>query len=117
MKISPKCERCEEPILPVDFAHDWPSRFRGQMTVRTHLISWVHYTFAGIPALAQPKISHTNIELCDGCWGDLLGWCNQPDQERLKIAAGHRHVEKQIKKVAEERRERQINNMMRDTNE
>ena len=117
MKISPKCERCEEPIPPVNLIKDWPSRFRGRVTLLTHRLTWVHYKIGDNTDPNPLRITNSQMDLCDGCWGDLLQWCNEPNQERLKIAAQHRRYRERVIRTAEERRERQINNMMGETNE
>lgn len=110
--MSDKCQRCDEKIEPVSLAKDWPSRLRGQVTLRTHRVRWQSIHFGSIPSLEHPRITHTELDLCDGCWGELLAWANRPNQERLKIAAENRRNAARVREVAEARREKEISRLM-----
>lgn len=106
------CDRCDEKIRPVDLSKDWPTRLRGRVTLRTHRVWWQSTWFGNTPALDAPRITYTEVDLCDGCWGELLSWVNQPSQERLKIAAENRRNAARVREMAEERRERAIQRLL-----
>ena len=112
--MSDKCQRCEEKIAPVSLGKDWPSRLRGRVTLRTHRVTWVSYRFGSVPSLERPRITNSELDPCDGCWGALLSWATQPGQERLKIAAENRRNAARVKEVAEARREKEIARILRE---
>jgi len=112
--MSDNCQRCDEKIEPVSLAKDWPSRLRGQVTLRTHRVSWMSYRFGSAPSFERPRITNSELDLCDGCWGELLSWATQPEQERRKIAAENRRNAGRIKEVAEARREKEIQEILRE---
>ena len=107
-----KCERCDEKIEPVSLSKDWPSRLRGRVTVRTHRVTWISIRFGNTPSLESPRITNSELDLCDGCWGELLAWATQPEQARLRIAAENRRNKERVVEVAEARREREISRLM-----
>jgi hypothetical protein len=115
-KDLPKCERCNEPIPPVDIKKDWPRRVRGEISTRTHTVTWVFYRFPWGTWGQRERVETTNTKaiLCDGCWGDLLDWITEPGQERAKIAAEHRRTEQRVREVAEARREADVQRHMRE---
>lgn len=113
--MSERCQRCDEKIKPVSPAKDWPSRLRGQVTLHTHRVSWVSYHFGSVPSLERPRITHSEMDLCDGCWGELLSWATQPEQERRKIAAENRRNASRVEEVAEARRAREIQQILKET--
>lgn len=109
-----RCERCEEPVKPVDLAKDWPSRLRGKVTLRTYRVAWFSIRFGNVPSLERPTFTDSQMDLCDGCWADLLKWANEPEQERRKIAARHRREAQRLVEIAEARREREINEILKE---
>lgn len=111
------CDRCEEKFKPISLEKDWPSRFQGKVTLRQHRISWTSVRFGNTPSLERPRISHTEVTLCDECWGDLLQWVNQPGQERLKIAAENRRKAARRVEVAEQRRDREVRRILAEDDE
>ena len=115
MKDKLTCERCEEKFAPINLSHDWPSRLQGKVTIRQHRISWTSISFGNIPSLTSPRISNTEMTLCDECWGSLLEWANRPNQERLKIAAENRRSAARRLEVAEARRDREVQRLMSET--
>lgn len=108
------CDRCEEKFKPISLEKDWPSRFQGKVTIRQHRISWASVHFGNTPTLERPRISHTEMTMCDECWGALLEWANRPNQERLKIAAENRRMAARRVEVAEARREREVQRLLDD---
>jgi len=61
-----------------------------------------------------PKVTYSEMDLCDECWCELLAWANQPEQERLKIAAENRRRAARVEKIQLDRRERAIAELMKD---
>ena len=110
--MTDKCQRCDEKIEPVSLDKDWPSRLRGHVTLRTHRVRWVSFRLGSIPSLESPRITNSELDLCDGCWGELLAWATQPEQERLKIAAQNRRNADRVREVAEARREKEISRLL-----
>lgn len=105
-RLPGRCERCEEPVVPVELKKLWPSRFFGRVEATTYRIKWTHI-WRRVP-WERAEMSHTEMRLCDGCWGDLLAWCNEPEQQRRKIAAQHRRDAQRALEVAEARVEQQV---------
>lgn len=106
------CERCEEKFKPVDLSHDWPTRLRGKVTIQQHKIAWTNIAFGNTPSLDRPRITISEMTLCDECWASLLEWANRPNQERLRIAAENRRTAARRVEVAEARREREIGRIL-----
>lgn len=111
------CDRCEEKFEPISLEKDWPTRLQGKVTIRQHRISWASFRFGSTPSLERPRISRTEMTLCDECWGALLEWANQPNQERLKIAAENRRIAARRVEVAEARRDREVRRLMNEVEE
>lgn len=117
--LKAKCERCEEPVQQE--VPDLVSRLTGKVTVRTYTIRFTSWITRPILLMRDPsdgiQTSYSEMTLCSECWGALLSWCNQPHQERLRIAAENRRSIERKRKVAEERREREINAVLAERNE
>lgn len=111
------CQRCEEKFKPIDLRKDWPTRLQGKITIRTYSIFWSSIWFGNTPSLDRPRHTKSEMTLCDECWASLLQWATQPEQERRKIAAENRRSAERRVRVAEERREREIQRIMREEGE
>lgn len=103
-----KCERCEEPVKPVNLS-EVPiiGRFTGKVgvVVRTIHLQSIRQRLSAMGAYERPDFSRTDVTLCDQCWGAFLSWATEPGQERAKIAAENRRNAQRLKDVAEQRRE------------
>lgn len=110
-----KCERCEEPIEPVNLSKlPLIGRFVGSVAVVTrtvHLTS-IRQRLSVMGAYERPDFSRTDVKLCDQCWGAFLTWVCEPGQERAKIAAENRRKNMRLQEVAERRREERVQNHM-----
>jgi len=88
----PKCERCEEPAQRE--VPDLVSRMTGTITVKTYTIRWTSWMTRALAFMRDSRdgisTTYSEMTLCSECWGELLSWANQPNQERLKIAAENR---------------------------
>ena len=112
-----KCERCEEPIEPVNLSKlPLIGRFVGTIAVvtRTVHLQSIRQRLSVMGAYERPEFSRTDVTLCDQCWGAFLSWVTEPGQERAKIAAENRRKNQRLQEVAERRREEQVQKHMRE---
>ena len=108
-----KCERCEEPIEPVNLSKlPLIGRFTGKVSVdvtkRTVHLTHIRQRLSKMGAYEKPHFLRTDVTLCDQCWGAFLDWVCEPGQERAKIAAENRRKDQRLREVAEQRREAQV---------
>lgn len=104
------CQRCDEPVQ--QDTPDLVSRLTGTVTVRTYTIRWTSWITRPLALMRDQfdgiHATHSEMLLCSECWGALLSWCLQPEQERRRIAAENRRATAQKAAVAAERREQEI---------
>lgn len=119
MSKDKKCERCEEPVLPV-ILEDVPliGRITGnakavERTVTVKLTS-IRQRLSPMGAYERPYFSRTDVDLCDQCWGAFLSWVTEPGQERAKIAAENRRKDQRLLEVAERRREESVQRYLKE---
>lgn len=116
MSELPKCERCEEPVRPVNLSKlPLIGRFVGHVgvVVRTIHLQSIRQRLSAMGAYERPDFSRTDATLCDQCWGAFLSWVCEPGQERAKIAAENRRKDQRLREVAERRREEQVRREMK----
>ncbi len=118
MSDVPKCERCEEPAEKVELGKvPLIGRFTGTVsatvTTRTVHLQSIRQRLSAMGAYERPDFSHTDVTLCDQCWGAFLSWVTEPGQERAKIAAENRRKNQRLQEVAERRREEQVQRYMK----
>jgi hypothetical protein len=108
------CQRCDEPVKRE--VPDMVSRMTGRIVKTTYTVHWTTWRTRPLALMRNYRdgiqVSNSELTLCSECWGGLLTWANQPEQERLKIAAENRRYRAQVEKVAAERREQEIQALM-----
>ncbi len=117
MSDLPKCERCEEPVKPVNLSEiPLIGRFVGKVgvVVRTIHLRSIRQRLSAMGAYELPDFSHTDVTLCDQCWGAFLSWVCEPGQERAKIAAENRLDERKRREYAERLREERVQRHMKE---
>lgn len=112
-----KCERCEEPIEPVNLSKlPLIGRFTGKVSVdvtkRTVHLTSIRQRLSKLGAYERPEFIRTDVALCDQCWGAFLSWVVEPGQERAKIAAENRRNDQRLAEVAERRRDERVREYM-----
>ena len=119
MSVPQKCERCEEPVEKVSLDKlPLIGRFTGHVSVevikRTIRLQSIRQRFSKMGAYERPHFTHTDVTLCDQCWGAFLSWVCEPGQERAKIAAENRRNDQRLHEVAERRREEQVQRYLKE---
>lgn len=114
--VPEKCDRCDEPIRPVILGQGIAARLTGDIARVVYKITWtsIREQWMARTSAESVRFTHTEVSLCDECWGALLSWVNQPQQERLKIAAENRRYRQRVAEVAEQRREREIQKLLKE---